>query len=44
MARLDRLGVAKELAQVGAAIGRELSHALISAVVEEARTQSWHQA
>ena len=33
MARLDRLGSAKELAQVGAAIGREFSHALLSAVV-----------
>src|SRR6201997_4064246 len=28
MARLDRLGAAKEVAQVGAAIGREFSHAL----------------
>ena len=27
MARLDRLGPAKELAQIGAAIGREFSHA-----------------
>ena len=33
MARLDRLGPAKELAQVGAAIGREFSHAVLSAVV-----------
>ena len=33
MARLDRLGSAKELAQIGAAIGREFSHALLSAVV-----------
>ncbi|HEY6375980.1 MAG TPA: adenylate/guanylate cyclase domain-containing protein [Edaphobacter sp.] len=32
MARLDRLGAAKELAQVGAAIGREFSHALIEAI------------
>ena len=32
MARLDRLGPAKELAQIGAAIGREFSHALIEAV------------
>ena len=29
MARLDRLGSAKEVAQVGAAIGREFSHALL---------------
>ena len=33
MARLDRLGPAKEVAQVGAAIGREFSHALLGAVV-----------
>ena len=33
MARLDRLGPAKELAQIGAAIGREFSHTLLSAVV-----------
>ena len=33
MARLDRLGSAKEVAQIGAAIGREFSHALMAAVV-----------
>src|SRR5262245_38525704 len=33
MARLDRLGSAKELAQIGAAIGREFSHAVLAAVV-----------
>jgi predicted ATPase len=33
MARLDRLGSAKEVAQVGAAIGREFSYAFLSAVV-----------
>ena len=32
MARLDRLGPAKEIAQIGAAIGREFSHALLGAV------------
>jgi predicted ATPase len=32
MARLDRLGPAKEAAQIGAAIGREFSHALLAAV------------
>lgn len=31
MARLDRLGSAKELAQIGAAIGREFDHALLAA-------------
>ena len=35
MARLDRLGPAKEIAQIGAAIGREFSHALLSAVVRK---------
>ena len=35
MARLDRLGPAKEVAQVGAAIGREFSHALLSAVLRK---------
>jgi predicted ATPase len=32
MARLDRLGPAKEIAQIGAAIGREFSHSLLAAV------------
>jgi class 3 adenylate cyclase/predicted ATPase len=32
MARLDRLGAAKEVAQIGAAIGREFSHTLLAAV------------
>jgi predicted ATPase len=35
MARLDRLGPAKELAQIGAAIGREFSHPLLVAVVRK---------
>jgi predicted ATPase len=41
MARLDRLGSAKEVAQIGAAIGREFSHALLAAVVRrrEAKTE-----
>jgi predicted ATPase len=33
MARLDRLGSAKDVAQIGAAIGREFSHALLAIVV-----------
>jgi class 3 adenylate cyclase/predicted ATPase len=33
MARLDRLGPAKGVAQIGAAIGREFSHALLATVV-----------
>jgi class 3 adenylate cyclase/predicted ATPase len=33
IARLDRLGPAKEVAQIGATIGREFSHALLAAVV-----------
>ena len=35
MARLDRLGSAKEVAQIGAAIGREFSHALLAAVMHK---------
>jgi class 3 adenylate cyclase/predicted ATPase len=35
MARLDRLGPAKEVSQIGAAIGREFSHDLLSAVVSK---------
>ena len=35
MARLDRLGTAKEVAQIGAAIGREFTHALLAAVVSK---------
>ena len=33
MARLDRLGPAKEVAQISAAIGREFSHALLAVMV-----------
>ena len=32
MARLDRLGSAKDIAQIGAGIGREFSHGLLAAV------------
>jgi predicted ATPase len=39
MARLDRLGPAKEVAQIGAAIGREFSHALLQAVVRQPAAQ-----
>jgi hypothetical protein len=35
MARLDRLGPAKEVAQIGAAIGREFSHALLGSVARK---------
>jgi hypothetical protein len=35
MARLDRLGSAKEVAQIGAVIGREFSHALLAAVARK---------
>jgi predicted ATPase len=31
----DRLGSAKEVAQIGAAIGREFSHALMEAVADK---------
>src|SRR6185295_4228672 len=39
MARLDRLGPAKEVAQIGAVIGREFSHALLGAVVRRPETE-----
>jgi class 3 adenylate cyclase/predicted ATPase len=39
MARLDRLGFAKELAQIGAAIGRQFSHDLLAAVVCKPETE-----
>jgi class 3 adenylate cyclase/tetratricopeptide (TPR) repeat protein len=39
MSRLDRLGAAKEVAQIGAAIGREFSHALLAAVIRKRETE-----
>ncbi len=39
MARLDRLGPAKDVAQIGAAIGREFSHDLLAAVVRKPETE-----
>jgi predicted ATPase len=39
MARLDRLGPAKEVAQIGSAIGREFSHALLASVVSKPETE-----
>jgi predicted ATPase len=38
MARLDRLGPAKEVAQIGAAIGREFFHSLLAAVTRKPET------
>ena len=35
MARLDRVGPAKEIAQIGAALGRKFSHRLLAAVVRK---------
>ena len=43
LARLDRLGPAKELAQIGAAIGREFSHSLLAAVAHK-REDELHSA
>ena len=40
MARLDRLGPAKEIAQIGAAIGREFSHALLAAVARQPEAET----
>ena len=39
MARLDRLATVKELAQIGAVIGREFSHELIAAVADRPEEQ-----
>jgi tetratricopeptide (TPR) repeat protein len=39
MARIDRLGPAKEVAQVGAAIGREFSHPLLAAVLRQSESE-----
>jgi class 3 adenylate cyclase/predicted ATPase len=39
MARLDRLGPAKELAQIGATIGREFSHALLASVARKPKAE-----
>lgn len=36
MARLDRLSPGKEVAQIGAAIGREFSHPLLASQVRKA--------
>jgi class 3 adenylate cyclase/tetratricopeptide (TPR) repeat protein len=39
MARLDRLGSAKELAQIGAVVGREFSHALLATVARKSQEE-----
>ena len=39
MARLDRLGSAKDVAQIGAVIGREFSHALLAAVAHKPQAE-----
>jgi predicted ATPase len=39
MARLDRLGPAKEVAQIGAALGREFSHELLASVVPKSNAE-----
>jgi class 3 adenylate cyclase/predicted ATPase len=39
MARLDRLGTAKEVAQIGSAIGREFSHALLASVAHKSEAE-----
>jgi hypothetical protein len=42
MARLDRLHSVKEIAQIGATIGREFSYSLMRAVVSREETQLRH--
>ena len=46
MARLDRLSTARELAQLGAVLGREFSYELLQAValVDETTLQQGHEA
>jgi class 3 adenylate cyclase/predicted ATPase len=39
MARLDRLGPAKEVAQIGAAIGRQFSHTLLASVLRKTEAE-----
>jgi predicted ATPase len=39
LARLDRLGPAKEVAQIGSAMGREFSHSLLASVVSKPETE-----
>ena len=39
MARLDRLGPAKEVAQIGSVIGREFSHALLASVAVKSEAE-----
>ena len=39
MARLDRLGAAKEIAQIGASIGREFSYDLVAAVAKKEESE-----
>ncbi len=39
MARLDRLGPAKEVAQIGSAIGREFSHLLLASVARKSEAE-----
>ena len=41
MARLDRFAPVKEIAQIGAAIGREFSYELIAAVAPHSQSPSW---
>lgn len=44
MARLDRLGPGKEIAQMGAAIGREFSHALLASVARRQKVAALEEA
>jgi class 3 adenylate cyclase/predicted ATPase len=39
MARLDRLGPAKEVAQIGAVIGREFPHSLLAAIANKSEAE-----
>jgi predicted ATPase len=39
MARLDRLGPAREVAQIGSAIGRQFSYALLALVARKSEAE-----
>ncbi len=39
LARLDRLGPAREIAQTGAAIGRQFSHAMVAAIANKSESE-----
>ena len=43
LARLDRLAPVREVAQIGAALGRQFSHELIGAVAVPGQARGWRR-